>query len=369
MKFFKLTSLVIIVNLAISSSVLAGNGPGHGNATNPPQDNAALANDVDTSITLNDTEETNLSFMREEEKLARDVYLHLFDVWAANIFSNIARAEQSHMDSVKVILDAYRLTDPAPVDRGFFTDPDLQELYNNLIIKGQISLIDALKVGALIEEVDIKDLYKSINETNNPAIIQVYTQLLNGSYKHLNAFVSQLNAQGVNYESQILSSDEVKSILSGETFNAEIVDGLALSVDNITLQTQSRFSHTILLESGTSENNAAFSENESIKLSSHFIPEAEDLGQKVDYFTLVNFKPENGNNVFFTREGQQWTTWNGHPENLGRAEQQTLKEVQNFNIFDGKLNNLQGTFNIYTGYILNTGKIVFSAEPLSFMVN
>jgi len=38
-----------------------------------------------------------LRFMREEEKLARDVYLKLFDTWKLTVFSRIARSEQRHL--------------------------------------------------------------------------------------------------------------------------------------------------------------------------------------------------------------------------------------------------------------------------------
>ena len=41
---------------------------------------------IDTSIELTVAEETDLAFMREEEKLARDVYLHLFETWGSKIF-------------------------------------------------------------------------------------------------------------------------------------------------------------------------------------------------------------------------------------------------------------------------------------------
>ena len=166
--------------------------------------------------TLTELEVNNLTFMREEEKLAHDVYLYLYEMWGINIFNNIARAEQTHMDSVKVILDTYNIDDPVISEQGSFLVPDLQTLYDGLIEQGSASLVDALSVGVLIEEVDIQDLYQAINETSNPDIIEMYTNLLNGSYKHLNAFVSQLSSQGVTYEPQILTTEIFDAILNGE---------------------------------------------------------------------------------------------------------------------------------------------------------
>lgn len=365
MNYLNLTSIVLVTNLLLSTAIMANNS--HGNGT-PQQGSAISEINVDTSITLTDIEETNLAFMREEEKLARDVYLHLFEKWGTKIFNNISRAEQAHMDSVKIILDAYKLADPAPVDQGFFTDPNLQELYDQLTTRGNTSLVEALKVGALIEEVDINDLYKSINETTNPAIIQVYTQLLNGSYKHLNAFTGQLNSQGISYEGQVLSSDEVDSILSGESFNADIVNGLAVDIEINTLQTQTRFSHNVSSESGASGNNIEILENDPVKLSSHFIPEEKDIGQTVELLAIVLYHATTGSFSMIARSGEQWVVWDGNPVTLKSAGPQTLKNIQNFEIFQGQLNNLPGKFEAYVGYRMDDGKIVFSAEPISFNV-
>lgn len=353
---------ILAISLLISNTIMAGNGPGHGQQSQLTSSTSQI--NVDTSIILTDEEETDLAFMREEEKLARDVYLHFFDLLGTKIFTNISNAEQAHMDSIKVIIDAYDLTDPAPIDHGFFTDPDLQSLYDQLTIAENGTLINALNVGSLIEEVDIRDLYHAISNTSNPALIQVYTQLLNGSYKHLNAFVSQLSSQGVSYSAQLLSEDEVNSILSGEIFNSEITSALAIDSDNNIEQTQSRFSHTISSNSTILGNNIELSADTSVILSSHFIPDTEDVGQDAEFIVILGYKRENKQYSWYTASGE----WNGDPQTLTGAGQQTLSTVQNFDIFQGTLSNLQGMFSIYVGYRLNNGKIVFSAEPLSFSV-
>lgn len=366
-----ITSTIIAISLFISNAGMADHGKGGGGSggggggQQAQMGNMAAGITVDTSITLTDAEETNLAFMREEEKLARDVYLHFYDLLGTKIFTNIANAEQTHMDSVKLIIDAYSLTDPAPVDRGFFTDPDLQDLYDQLTTAENDTLIEALNVGALIEEVDIKDLYHSISETNNPAILQVYTQLLNGSYKHLNAFVKQLDAQGVSYSAQLLSAENVDSILSGETFNAEIVTGQAIDSDANITSTQSRFNHSISSDSTIMPNGAELDESAQLILSSHFLPEAEDIGEVIEYIALLRFQVSDEQDLWFFRSGEQWTPWNG---DLTSAGQQTLSAVQSFNIFQGQLSNLQGDFTIYVGYRLENGKIVYSVEPISFSI-
>ena len=134
-------------------------------------------------------EEAGLLFMREEEKLARDVYLVLFDKWGLRVFENIAASEQRHMDAVLYLLGKYDLADPA-LAPGDFQDPDLQELYDFLVEKGEKSLVDAIEVGVLIEETDIEDIVNLMGQTDKTDIIRVYTNLLEGSYSHLEAFES-----------------------------------------------------------------------------------------------------------------------------------------------------------------------------------
>ena len=138
---------------------------------------------------LTAVEEAGLLFMREEEKLARDVYLVLFDKWGLRVFENIAASEQRHMDAVLYLLGKYGLDDPA-LDPGLFQDSDLQDLYDELVAKGEKSLVDAIEVGVLIEVTDIEDIKNLLGQTDKTDIIRVYTNLLEGSYSHLEAFES-----------------------------------------------------------------------------------------------------------------------------------------------------------------------------------
>jgi hypothetical protein len=142
---------------------------------------------------LTDDEKYWLTYMREEEKLARDVYLSLGSTWNIPIFSNIAQSEQMHMDSVKPLLDRYGLPDPAAGKaQGEFKDPVLQNLHDDLIAQGSLSGVEALRVGVFIEETDISDLNKAIAATTHKDIRIVYNNLLQGSMNHLNAFESNL---------------------------------------------------------------------------------------------------------------------------------------------------------------------------------
>lgn len=143
---------------------------------NRPIDSVALSDALDKvpSGTLSDAEVEGLLYIREEEKLARDVYLALYEKWGLPIFQNLANSEQTHTDAVKTLLDRYDLEDPAAgKDVGVFTNPTLQGLYDQLVAEGKQSLANALRVGAAIEEIDVLDLEERIAQTKEiPSAIQ-----------------------------------------------------------------------------------------------------------------------------------------------------------------------------------------------------
>jgi hypothetical protein len=167
---------------------------------------------------LSAEESAALLYMREEEKLAHDVYVTLYAQWSLPVFQNISQSEQTHTEAVKALLDRYELNDPASSEIGVFTNPELQVLYNELIARGSQSLAEALKVGGAIEEIDILDLQERLAQTDNTDIQQVFNNLMNGSYNHLRAFVSTLNTQtGETYQPQYLSADAYQTIINAET--------------------------------------------------------------------------------------------------------------------------------------------------------
>lgn len=160
-------------------------------------------------------EEQGLIYMREEEKLARDVYAAFYDLWQAPFFRNISLSEQRHMNALKLLIVKYGLTDPvSDPTAGVFTDPVFQSLYNDLTAQGQISLVEALKAGAAIEELDIMDLAERIAEADNLDIQLVYQNLLKGSRNHLRAFAYHLSLNGVIWEPLYLTQEQLDDILT-----------------------------------------------------------------------------------------------------------------------------------------------------------
>lgn len=178
-------------------------------------------NDVNAKINafpkeaLSADEKSSLLLMREEEKLAHDVYLAMFSKWQVNVFTNIASSEQKHTDAVLTLLNKYNLSDPADKNApGVFKDSTLQSLYNQLVAQGNASVLDGFKVGATIEDLDIYDLNNWNAKIDNQDIQYVYQNLNKGSRNHLRSFYSQIVSAGGSYTARFISQTELDAIVN-----------------------------------------------------------------------------------------------------------------------------------------------------------
>jgi hypothetical protein len=173
-------------------------------------------------VSLSQQEKNAILYMREEEKLARDVYEFVYAKWAVNPFGNIRSSEQTHMDMMKTLITTYKLTDPVENNKdkpGVFTNTLLQNYYNELTTTGGQSLTAALKAGAKIEELDISDLEERMKQTQRLDITATYNYLKMASENHLRAFVRRLKMQGVNYEPVIMNKTAFDKIMANNNGN------------------------------------------------------------------------------------------------------------------------------------------------------
>ena len=198
------TALLVVAGSGYTISAMARPGGGGGGGQLVP---------------LSVEEEAGLQFMREEEKLARDSYIVLGDLWGLPVFANISRSEQSHMNGVKQMLGKYQVPDPISDESnvGSFVDPELQALFDDLMAAGEDSVMAALYVGGTIEETDMEDIQHWIDLADHEDIIGVYESLLCGSRNHLRAFVKQIENRGAVYEARVLPQDVVDAIADSPT--------------------------------------------------------------------------------------------------------------------------------------------------------
>ncbi len=208
-----LSLIAVVLLLPVETTFARGRGSMRGQGTTPSSAPAKVA--PTEGVTLTDAERTGLIHMREEEKLARDVYDVLGATWNLRVFSNISRAEQTHMDAVGSLLARAGIPDPVAGNAaGVFTSPELQQLYTSLVAQGRTSLTAALTVGATIEDLDIYDLDTLSKQTSNPDILATYRRLNNGSQNHLRAFVRNLSSRGSTYAPQYISQSAFDTIVS-----------------------------------------------------------------------------------------------------------------------------------------------------------
>ncbi|MEK9762426.1 MAG: DUF2202 domain-containing protein [Deltaproteobacteria bacterium] len=156
---------------------------------------------------LNEAEEAGILQLREEEKLARDVYTLLEEKWGLSAFSQIKPSEQKHMDAVAKLINRYDLLDPAQESIGSFENQKISSLFETLMTKGEQSEVDALQVGMTVEDVDIYDIDEILSKNDNQDIQVVFTNLRNGSIKHLQRFYTDLKTLGGTYEPQYISQE------------------------------------------------------------------------------------------------------------------------------------------------------------------
>jgi hypothetical protein len=195
-----------------------GNGQGSGQSKGGggmSQNEQQIKNMIDSIPigNLDVKEREGLILMREEEKLAHDVYVVLYQKTSLKPFGNIQRSESRHMLAVKYMLDRYKIPDPVKSNTvGSFQSQKLLQLYNQLVQQGSRSKAEAIKVGLLIEELDIADLRKLLKETDNKDIQLVYQNLLRGSRNHLRAFSRLQSKYNVSYTPQYLSQTDFNQI-------------------------------------------------------------------------------------------------------------------------------------------------------------
>lgn len=216
-KFFIATLLLISLAFASCNKENIENIQLSGEEKSAFVDSTQICTDSIFATTIDDLTESDIAgllLMREEEKLAHDIYVYFFEKFELSIFNRISFSETKHSKAILRLLNHFGLEDPTIDEAGVFSNSDLQELYNNLIATGAESVEAALQVGAFVEETDIRDLLRLINGTENADLIKVYANLLRGSYMHLKAFTRLLSTNEINYVPQILTQEEYDEIIA-----------------------------------------------------------------------------------------------------------------------------------------------------------
>jgi len=163
---------------------------------------------------LDDNQKYSLAYMWNEERLAQDLYLNLYNVNsdAIQLYNIALKSEAYHIELVENLVKAYDLNITNLVDytqnyseaelkampAGTYGVTAIQDLYNTLYNNGAASVQASLEVGCMVEVTDIDDLDKYIIDAKeNQALIDTFNLLKDGSYSHYWAFDRALKNLGI----------------------------------------------------------------------------------------------------------------------------------------------------------------------------
>ncbi len=207
-----LSALLVLSMVTLDLQAQQGKGRRGGGQNGGGRGGGSQTNQA-TNLGLTNVNSQDLMRMWEEEKLARDVYISLAKTSNLPIFRNISSAESRHMQALEQLLRASGANSSALNSaHGVFVVPEHQQLFKVLVASGSRSPLDAVMVGAKVEEMDIADLQRLLAKTTNAQVRQVLEHLMRGSRNHLRAFASQISQQGATYNAEFLSQAEFNRI-------------------------------------------------------------------------------------------------------------------------------------------------------------
>jgi len=215
----------LVKNLWVVSAVLSMVGCGGGSSSGVEE---IVTSDLPVEIVdtidspkskLSQDLMNTLAYMGNEERLAYDVYNALYEQYGTEQFTKIAtNGEYKHITAVQELIQKYKLSDDVnftnidlptlgymntnieDMEAGTYDIAAIQKLYDDLVAQGSASEIDALKVGCIIEVVDVNDLNRDIALAESEGatdIVTVFNFLRDGSYKHYWAFDKGLKNKGI----------------------------------------------------------------------------------------------------------------------------------------------------------------------------
>jgi hypothetical protein len=215
--------LIALVALAACGDLSFGEPEGPANVTLVDErgytdvdlDALAVALDDLSMGQLSEAEVEAIAYLREVEKLARDVLVALDQEWDVEAVRRVAKSEETHTEAIKTLIDRYNLWDPSSVTwEGYYNNEELLAMNRRLVRQGKQSLAEALKVGATIEEISILDLREYRAETDDEDVQMVYENLLRASRNHLRVFYALLQERGETYKRAFLSENLFTEIVT-----------------------------------------------------------------------------------------------------------------------------------------------------------
>ncbi len=161
---------------------------------------------------ITETEAGDLQLLREEEKLARD----LFRDWSdrSELFGAVAHSKQLHFEIVGALLQRHQVTDRTLGGEGLYVFPQLQTLHQELLARGGSTELEALAAGAELHERDLVGLEEAAGRSQLEDVRASLAEIQRGARNHLRGCVEELALQGVDYAPRLLSPEAFAAIIN-----------------------------------------------------------------------------------------------------------------------------------------------------------
>ncbi len=147
---------------------------------------------IGAQAALNDksyTQEEMITYALQDEYLAKAEYEKIISTFnITRPFSNILRAEETHIDLIEPLLDEYDIEFTTPEVNNYVTTPT--------------SLLEAYNAGIEAEKLNIQMYENFLKEDLDEDVKLVFERLLNASKNHLQAFERQVDRYNGEYTNQ-----------------------------------------------------------------------------------------------------------------------------------------------------------------------
>ena len=201
MKYKTLFYIVGVVSLLSTGCMGSGSRTLNSQNSNLGYPSSNIQSSKVTATSTMEEVKKSLEYMYEEERLAKEVYLSIYQKQPVRQLYRIAtNSETRHISAVEALARKYGVR-LYPQRVGVYRNPHIQSLFNSLYAKGVRSQKDALEVGCMVEVTDVEDLNRYIATAQRAGasdVVQTYEFLRRGSYNHYWAFDRGLKSLGVS---------------------------------------------------------------------------------------------------------------------------------------------------------------------------
>ena len=138
-----------------------------------------------------------LRYFLEAQKLLRDVYAKFYTRWHLHDFQKFKRTKHRQLQAWLHLFEKYDLSPALELQSfGLFSNNTLQKLYTNFTMTGRLSLFEALRTSATMEDLNIYTAFDFLGLTDNQDIKLTCRTMALTSRNNLQEITALLDSYG-----------------------------------------------------------------------------------------------------------------------------------------------------------------------------